>query len=335
LVTAIYVRAFGDTDVMRIDEVALRRVGPHDVRVRVAYAGVNFVDVHERTGRYPRKLPFVPGREGSGVVLAAGSAVTHVHQGDRVAFVMQDDGSYAEEAVVAADRVVPIPDTVSLSDAAALVLQGITAVTLVEYVARATPDTVALVHSAGSGTASVLVQALKHAGVRVLGLVSTEEKARLATDAGADTVTIYPAHGFARWALDETDGRGADLVFDAVGGPTFEEDLGVLANRGHLIVYGRSGGALPPLDPARLAPKALSLTYARISAHIGSLSELSIRAHRLFDLIAAGHIMARNVSVLSLSDAASAHAALENRASKGKFVLELAGEITHSQLESP
>lgn len=327
MVTAIYVRAFGEADVMRIDDVALRRVDSHDVHVRVAYAGVNFIDVHERAGRYPRKLPFVPGREGSGVVLTVGSAVTHLSRGDRVAFVMQDDGSYAEEAVVAADRVVRVPDTVSLRDAAALMLQGITAVTLVEYVARAAAGTVALVHSAGSGTASVLVQALKHAGVRVLGLASTEEKARLASDAGSDTVTTYPANGFARWALDETDGRGADFVFDAVGGPTFEEDLSALANRGHLIVYGRSGGALPPLDPARLAPKALTLTYARITAHIGSRIELNIRAHRLFELVAAGHIAAREVSVLSLSDVVAAHTALENRASKGKFLLELAGEI--------
>jgi NADPH2:quinone reductase len=335
LVTAINVPAFGDADVMRIDDVVLRHVGPRDVRVRVAFAGVNFIDVHERAGRYPRELPFVPGREGSGVVLAAGSEVTHVHQGDRVAFVMQEDGSYAEEAVVAADRVVRVPDTVSLADAAALMLQGITAVTLVEYVARPAPGAVALVHSAGSGTASVLVQVLKHAGVRVLGLTSTEEKARLATDAGADTVTTYPERGFAPWAFEETDGRGADIVFDAVGGPTFEGSLGALANRGHLIVYGRSGGPLPPLDPARLAPKALSLTYARITAHIGSVAELHMRANRLFELITAGHVAAREVSVLSLSDAVLAHAALENRVSKGKFILEVAGESAGTQLKSP
>jgi NADPH2:quinone reductase len=326
LVTAIIVPAFGDSDVMRVQEVALRPMGACDVHIRIAYAGVNFVDAHERAGRYPRDLPFVPGREGSGVVLAVGGEVTHVRPGDRVAVVMQDDGSYAAEAVVAADRVVEVPDAVSLRSAAALTLQGITAVTLVEHVTRISPGAVALVHSAGSGTASVLVQMLKHAGVQVLGLTSTEEKAHLARGAGADTVTTYPADGFARWVLDQTGGRGADVVFDAVGGPTFDEDLRALRSRGHLVVYGRSGGPLPALDPARLAPGALTLTYARISAHIASVGELRARAGRLFELAAAGHLVPRGISVLPLSGAPAAHAALESRVSKGKFVLELAGE---------
>lgn len=332
MVTAINVQSFGGVDVLRVADITSRRAGPGDVRIRIAYAGVNFVDVHERAGRYRRQLPFVPGREGSGTVLAVGSDVAHVRSGDRVAFVMQEDGSYAEEAVVAADRVVRVPAAVSLRDAAALILQGVTAVTLVEYVARLSPGATALVHSAGSGTASVLVQTLKQAGIRVLGLTSTEEKAHLATRAGADSVTTYPDGGFAPWVIGQTGGRGADVVFDAVGGPTFQEDLDVLANQGHLVVYGRSGGPLPPLDPVRLAPRALSLTYARISAHIGSSAELHVRTNRLFELIAAGQVVARGVSVLPLADAALAHAALESRASKGKFVLEVAGDPGREQL---
>lgn len=323
---AVVVREFGGPEVLQLGEFPLRPMGPTDVHIRIAYAGVNFLDLHHRSGVYPRPLPFVPGREGAGVVIACGDAVTDLAPGDRVAFAMHDDGAYGEEAVVPASKVVRVPGDVELSTAAAVMLQGMTALSLAVDEAALRPGHVALVHSAAGGTGSLLVQLARHAGARVLALASSPEKVAVARRAGADAASTYPGGGFAAWVREQTGGRGADVVFDAVGGPTFHDDLDSLATRGRLIIYGRSGGPFPPLDVARLADGCLTITYARLSYYTSDATSFRATATRLFDLVSRGAVAPVDLRILPLAHAATAHAALAERTSVGKHVLEMTGE---------
>jgi NADPH2:quinone reductase len=323
---AVLVKEFGGPEVLQVGTTDLRPMGEDDVHVRVAYAGVNFLDLHHRSGVYERPLPFVPGREGAGTVLACGPAVTHLSPGDRVAFAMHDDGTYGEEAVLPGRKVARVPDDVDLRTAAAVMLQGLTALSLVAVEARVSPGQTVLVHSAAGGTGSLIVQVARHAGARVLGLASTEEKVAAALRAGASVAGTYPEGGFADWVREQTDGRGVDVIFDAVGGPTFADDLDSLAVRGRLIVYGRSGGPIPPLDPARLADGCLSLTYSRLSYYTGTFADFQERAAGLFDLVSKGAVAPLELTVLPLAEAPVAHAALAARTSLGKHVLDLAEE---------
>jgi NADPH2:quinone reductase len=183
-----------------------------------------------------------------------------------------------------------------------------------------------LVHSAAGGTGSLIVQVARHAGARVLGLASTAEKVTAALRAGASAAGTYPDGGFGGWVREQTDGRGVDVIFDAVGGPTFDDDLDSLAERGRLIVYGRSGGPFPPLDPARLANGCLSLTYSRLSYYTGTFADFQERAAGLFDLVSRGVVAPLELTVLPLAEASVAHAALAARTSLGKHVLDLAEE---------
>lgn len=324
---AIQVTEFGGPEVLRLGEVELRPMGPRDVHVRVAYAGVNFLDIHHRSGAYARSLPFVPGREGSGTVLACGDDVTHLKPGDQVAFAMHDDGTYAQEAVIPAWKVAPLPEGVDLRTAAAVTLQGLAALSLVAEEARVTAGQDVLVHSAAGGTGSLLVQIARHAGARVLGLASTDEKVEEALRVGASVASTYPAGGFAPWVKGQTDGRGVDVVFGAVGGPTFQDDLSSLAVRGRLVIYGRTGGPFPPLDPARLAVGCLSITYSRLSYYVSDFTSLQARAASLFDLVSRGAVAPLKVTVLPLADAPAAHAALSARTSIGKHVLDMTDEV--------
>ncbi|RBY92978.1 quinone oxidoreductase [Blastococcus sp. TF02A-30] len=321
---AVLVNEFGGPEVLRIGSAELRPMAPGDVHVRVAYAGVNFLDLHHRSGVYQRPLPFVPGREGAGTVLACGDAVTHLSPGDRVAFAMHEDGTYAEEAVIPAWKVARIPDDVELRTAAAVMLQGLTALSLVSVEARVRAGQTVLVHSAAGGTGSLVVQVARNAGARVLALASTEEKVAAALRAGASDASTYPEGGFAAWVRERTGGRGVDAVFDAVGGPTFDDDLDSLAVRGRLIVYGRSGGPFPRLDPARLANGCLSLTYSRLSYYTGTFEDFQERAAGLFDLVSRGAVAPLQLTAVPLDQAPAAHAALAARTSLGKHVLDLA-----------
>jgi NADPH2:quinone reductase len=219
-----------------------------------------------------------------------------------------------------------VPDDVDLRTAAAVMLQGLTALSLVAVEARVSPGQTVLVHSAAGGTGSLIVQVARHAGARVLGLASTEEKVAAALRVGASAAGTYPEGGFADWVREQTDGRGVDVIFDAVGGPTFADDLDSLAVRGRLIVYGRSGGPFPPLDPARLSDGCLSLTYSRLSYYTGTFADFQERAAGLFDLVSKGAVAPLELTVLPLAEATVAHAALAARTSLGKHVLDLAEE---------
>ncbi|MCR2764335.1 zinc-binding dehydrogenase [Microbacterium sp. zg.B48] len=318
------VREFGDEEVMSWGQLPDLALGDHEVAIDVAYAGVNFLDVHQRTGKYPRPLPFIPGNEGSGRVAAVGDGVVGLVPGDRVAFAMHGQGSYAQRVHVRADRVAAVPDVVGLSDAAGSILQGVTALCLVEEEARVAPGQTVLVHSASGGAGASIVQVARHAGAAVLALVSSEQKRQLALDAGAREVALYSdAAEYSTWVADLTGGAGASAVFDAVGGDLVLEDIRSLGPRGKVVLYGQTSGPFTPVPPGLLAARSLSVVYSRISAYIAEPGEFARLAHRLFELMGAGAFAPSNLTVREAADAAQAHRALTSRASLGKTVLRV------------
>lgn len=320
---AIMVAEFGGPEVLMTGELALGSLAADEVRVRIEIAGVNFLDLHHRSGTYARPLPFVPGREGAGIVLECGDQVEHLQVGDRVAFAMHEGGTYAEEALIPAWKVAPVPDSVDLSTAAAVMLQGLTALSLVVDEAGVKDGQDVLVHSAAGGTGSLIVQIARHRGARVIALASTAEKAEASRRAGASVAGTYPDQGFAAWVRSQTGGRGVDVVFGAVGGPTFVDDIDCLAVRGRLVIYGRSGGEFPPLDPARLANGCLSVTYSRLGYYVGDFASFQAQATALFELVTRGVVMPGSVSVVPPAAIAAAHTALESRTSIGKYVIDM------------
>lgn len=318
---AIRVHEPGGPDAMRLEEVPVPEPGPGEARVRLAYSGVNFIDTYHRSGLYPLPIPFTPGSEGAGVVDAVGEGVETVNVGDRVAYAGRP-GSYAEQAIVPADRLVPVPDDVSLDLAAAVMLQGMTA----HYLSHSTyplgPDDIALVHAAAGGVGLLLVQLAKGRGARVIGTVSTEEKAELARGAGADDVVFYTRENFREAVMRLTDGRGVDVVYDAVGRTTFDDSLDSLRPRGMLVSYGQSSGPVPPMDPLRLSRASLFFTRPVLGHYTADRDELLGRASDLFELIGKGELSIRIDRTLPLAEAPEAHRLLEGRQTAGKLLLE-------------
>lgn len=318
---AIRVHEPGGPDAMRLEEVPVPEPGPGEARVRLAYSGVNFIDTYHRSGLYPLPIPFTPGSEGAGVVDAVGEGVAEVSVGERVAYAGRP-GSYAEQAIVPADRLVPVPDDVSLDLAAAVMLQGMTA----HYLSHSTyplgPDDIALVHAAAGGVGLLLVQLAKGRGARVIGTVSTEEKAELARGAGADDVVFYTRENFREAVMRLTDGRGVDVVYDAVGRTTFDDSLDSLRPRGMLVSYGQSSGPVPPMDPLRLSRASLFFTRPVLGHYTADRDELLGRASDLFELIGKGELSIRIDRTLPLAEAPEAHRLLEGRQTAGKLLLE-------------
>jgi NADPH2:quinone reductase len=320
---AIRVAAYGGPEVLRLEELPVPEPGPGEARVRVAFAGVNFIDVYHRTGLYPLALPFTPGSEAAGVVDAVGEGVDIVAPGDRVAYAGQP-GAYAECAIVQADRLVHIPDDVALDLAAAVMLQGMTAHYLTHSTYALGPGDTALVHAAAGGVGRLLVQLAKRRGARVIGTVSTEAKAALARGAGADHVVRYTVEDFREVARRLTDGRGVDVVYDSVGQATFEGSLDSLRRRGYLVLFGQSSGPVPPIDPLILNRKgSLFLTRPSLAHYTADRRELIGRAGDLLRWIAAGELDVRIDRVLPLAEAAEAHRLLEGRKTAGKVLLAI------------
>lgn len=319
---AIRVHEPGGPEALRLEEVPPPEPGPGQARVRLEYSGVNFIDVYHRTGLYKLPLPFTPGSEGAGVVDAVGEGVDEVRVGDRVAYAGQP-GSYAEQAVVSASRLVPVPEGVDLELAAAVMLQGMTA----HYLSHSTyplgEGDVALVHAAAGGVGLLLVQLAKKRGARVIGTTSTEEKAALAREAGADEVILYTKEDFTEAVRRLTDGRGVDVVYDSVGKTTFDGSLASLRPRGMLVTFGQSSGPVPPFDLLRLSRGSLFLTRAVLGDYTATRDELLGRARDLFDLIAKGELSVRIDRVLPLEEAAEAHRLVEGRKTAGKLVLKI------------
>lgn len=318
---AIVVRETGGPEVLTLTELDRPAPGRGEARVRVEFAGVNFIDTYHRTGLYEKERPFTPGVEGAGVVEAVGSGVEQVAVGDRVAWVLHP-GSYAEAAVVPAWRLVRIPDGVSTETAAALVLQGMTAHYLVNSTYRLGPEDVALVHAAAGGVGLLLVQLAKAAGGTVIGTCSTEEKAERVRNAGADHVIRYTETEFRPEVLRLTGGRGATVVYDGVGRTTFRDSLGSLGPRGMLVLYGQASGPVEPVDPGELARGgSLFLTRPSLAHYALDSAELEWRASDLFTAVAAGELDVRVHEVLPLREASRAHRLLEGRKTSGKLLL--------------
>jgi NADPH2:quinone reductase len=283
--------------------------------------GVNFLDIYQRVGRYQGTLPFTLGQEGAGTVDAVGPNVTEVKPGDRVSYAMIQ-GSYAEYAIVPAWKLVPIPAGVDASQAVAAMVQGITAhyLTFSTYPLKA--GETALVQAAGGGTGRLLVQVAKHCGARVIGTASTEEKAALAREAGADEVILYTQTDFEAEVKRLTNNAGVDVVYDSVGKDTFDKSLNCLRRRGYMVLYGASSGPVPPLDPQVLNAKgSLYLTRPYLGHYIADRAELLGRANAVFNWIATGELKVRIDKTFPLSEVAEAHRYLEGRQSKGKILL--------------
>jgi NADPH2:quinone reductase len=318
---AIRVQRTGGPEQLELESLPVPTPGPGQARVRIAYAGVNFIDVYHRTGLYPMTLPLTPGSEAAGVVDAVGEGVQEVRVGDRVGYAMHA-GAYAEQAVVDAWKLVPIPEGIGLDVAAAAMLQGLTAHYLTHSTFPLRPGHAALVQAAAGGVGLLLCQIAKRCGARVIGTVSTEEKAELARAAGADEVVLYTKQSFKEAARRFTDGDGVDVVYDSVGKTTFEDSLDSLRRRGMLVLFGQSSGSVPPLDPGVLNRKgSLFLTRPGLVHHVADRTELLARARDLFGWIRKG-LSVRIDRMLPLERAAEAHRLLESRATSGKVLLE-------------
>lgn len=317
---AIRIDQSGGPDVMRVADVDEPQPAPDQVRVRVAAAGVNFIDIYHRSGQYELPLPTGLGLEGAGVVDAVGAQVDALAVGDRVAWAGQQ-GSYAELVCVPAGRVVVVPDDVELAVAAAVMLQGLTAHYLTRSTFRLTAEHTALVHAGAGGVGHLAIQLARAAGARVITTVSTAEKAEVARTAGAHEVIRYTDVDFAaevaRLAPD-----GLDVVYDSVGKDTFDRSLGCLRRRGMLVLFGQSSGPVDPVDPQRLAAGgSLMLTRPTLFDYIATDAELAQRAGELFEMLRAGTLTVRHDRTWPLDEAAEAHRHLQERGTRGKVLL--------------
>jgi NADPH2:quinone reductase len=317
---AIQVKQPGAPDALELVDLSVPQAKSNEAVVKVAAAGVNFIDLYQREGRYKVPLPFVAGQEGAGVVTALGTEVKSLKVGDRVAWA-GIQGGYAEYVAVPADRLVLVPADVSDQQAAATMLQGMTA----HYLANSTfplkPGDTALIHAAAGGVGLILVQLAHHIGARVIGTVSTEEKARLAREAGADKIIFYTQTDFEVETKRLTNGTGVDVVYDSVGKTTFEKGLNVLRPRGMMVLFGASSGAVAPVDPMILMKGSLFMTRPTLHHHIASRAELESRASSLFGMIAANKLKLRIEHIYPLAQAAQAHRDLEGRKTTGKLLL--------------
>ena len=318
---AIRVHAAGGPEQLKLEDIAVPTPGPGQALIRVEAAGVNFVDVYHRTGLYPQPLPFTIGREAAGTVEAVGPGVSTVRQGDRVV-TETATGAYAEYALVAAERLVPLPDRVTSRLAAAVMLQGLTAQYLVQATYALRREDVCLVHAAAGGVGLLLCQMASRIGARVIATVSTEAKAELAREAGATDVILYTREEFAPAVRRLTGGAGVQVVYDSVGRTTFLKDFDCLAPRGMLVLYGQSSGPVAPFDPQLLSQRgSLFLTRPTLAHYTAARSELLERAAEVLGEVADGRLRVRIGLELPLDRAVEAHQELEARRTTGKVLL--------------
>ena len=318
---AVRVHATGDAGALRVEEVPVPEPGPGQALVHVEAVGLNFIDVYHRTGLYKVSLPATLGSEGAGTVEAVGPGVSTVRVGDRVASVNLL-GAYAEYALAAAERLVPIPDRVSVKQAAAVMLQGLTAHYLTTSTFPLSRDHTCLVHAAAGGVGLLLTQMAKRRGARVIGTVSTQEKAALARQAGADDVILYTQTDFETEVKRLTNGAGVHVNYDSVGRTTFGKGLNCLVPRGYMVLCGQSSGPVEPLDPQLLAQKgSLFLTRPTLGHYTASRAELIERADEVLGWVADGSLTVRIGAEFPLDRAADAQRELEGRRTTGKVLL--------------
>lgn len=319
---AIQVTQVGGPEVLTPAELPVPSPKANEAVVQIKASGVNFIDVYFREGRYPAPLPFVDGQEAAGVVTEIGSEVTNVQPGDRVAY-SSALGSYAEYAAVPANRLVKIPDKLDFEQAAAAMLQGMTAHYLLNSAYALKQGETALIHAAAGGVGLLLVQMAKKIGARVIATAGTGEKAQLARDAGADECIVYSETDFETETQRLTAGNGVHVVYDGVGKATFDQDLNVLRPRGFLVLFGGSSGAVPPFDLIKLSQKgSLFITRPTLAHYTATREELEWRANDVLQAIARGELKLRIHKVYPLAEAAEAHRDLEGRKTTGKLLLK-------------
>jgi len=318
---AIRIYEPGGPETLHYEEVSTPKPSAGEVRVKIAAAGINFIDIYHRAGLYPLDMPVTPGLEGAGTIDAVGEDVSQFKIGDRVAFSSQM-GAYADYLIVPVAKLVPVPDGVDLAAAAAIMLQGMTAHYLALDTYPLEPGDTAFVHAAAGGVGLLLTQIAKRQGATVIGTVSTPEKAKLARQAGADHVILYTQTDFETETMQITDGQGVNVVYDSVGVDTFEKSLNILRPRGYLALFGQSSGPVPPVDLQILNAKgSLFVTRPTLFHYIASRAELLRRSGDLFAWLKTGDLSVRIDRQLPLRDAAEAHRLLADRKTAGKLLL--------------
>jgi len=318
---AIRVHEPGGPEQLRIENIDTPQPQAGQVLIRMAAAGVNFIDIYHRIGLYPLPRPFTPGGEGAGTVEAVGPGVDAVKPGDRVTYV-GPPSSYAEYAVVPANVVLPVPASVDLKLAAAAMLQGMTAHYLTHSTFPLKSGDTCLIHAAAGGTGRLLVQMAKMVGARVIGTTSTREKAEEARRAGADEIILYTEQEFDTEAKRLTDGRGVDVVYDSVGKTTWEKSLNSLRPRGMMVTFGNASGAVEPIAPLILNQKgSLFLTRPKLGDYISTTDELNWRAGDVLTWVASGKLKLKVDREYPLEQAGQAHEDLANRKTSGKLLL--------------
>lgn len=318
---AIRIHETGGVEKIRLDEIPVPAPAAGEVRFRVEAAGLNFIDTYKRSGLYAVKLPHTLGQEAAGAVTAVGEGVTEFKVGDRIATAAAN-GAYADEAIVGAGQAVQIPAGVTSAQAAAVMLQGMTAHYLACDTFPLKPGDTALVHAGAGGVGLLLTQIAKLRGARVLATVGTDEKAKLAREAGADVVCVYTRDNFAEAARAFTSGRGVDVVYDGIGRDTFEASLNSLRVRGMFVTFGNASGPVPPFAPLLLSQKgSLFVTRPTLAHYTQTPAETRARASDLFGWMSAGKLTVRVGATFPLAAAADSHRALEGRATTGKVLL--------------
>jgi NADPH2:quinone reductase len=320
---AIQVQKTGGPEALTLVDLPVPKPKPNEAVVKIAAIGVNFIDVYFREGRYPAPLPFVDGQEAAGTVSEVGSEVKSLRPGDRVAYTGAL-GAYAEYASVPADRLVRVPDKITDQQAAAAMLQGMTAHYLIKTTYPLKKGETALVHAAAGGVGLLLLQLGREIGARMIGTVGNEEKAKLAREAGADEVIIYTQQDFEAETKRLTGNKGVDVVYDGVGKSTFEQGLNLLRPRGYMVLFGGASGPVPPFDPIKLSQKgSLFLTRPSLVHYIATREELEQRSSDIFNLIMTGKLKLRIQHVYKLEEVQQAHRDLEARKTTGKILLVL------------
>jgi NADPH2:quinone reductase len=318
---AIRVHAVGGPEVLKWEEVDVGEPGPGQARLRQEAAGLNFIDVYHRNGLYPLPLPFTPGTEGAGIVEAVGEGVTHLQPGDRVAYA-GPTGGYAEQRLIDADRLVTLPDALSSEQAAAMMLQGMTAQMLLRSVFPVAQGDTILIHAAAGGVGLIMCQWAAALGATVIGTVGTEEKAELAREHGCAHPIVYSKQDFVAEVQRITGGEKLPVIYDSVGRDTFMRSLDCLKPRGLMVSFGQSSGAVEPFSPNVLAQKgSLYLTRPTLFTYTASPAQLQQSARELFEIVASGKVRVEVQQRFALKDAAEAHRALQGRRTTGSTIL--------------
>jgi len=306
---------------MQWEPVEVGEPGPGQVRLRQEAVGLNYIDVYHRTGLYPQQLPFTPGVEGAGIVEAVGDGVDWLKIGDRVAYA-GPIGSYAEERLIVADKLVKLSDSISTEQAAAMMLQGMTAHMLLRSVHKVKPGETILIHAAAGGVGLIVCQWAKALGATVIGTVGSDAKAELARAHGCDHPIVYSRQDFAAEVDRITAGAKLPVVYDSIGKDTFDRSLDCLAPKGLMVTFGNASGPVAPFEPGLLARKgSLFLTRPTLFTYTATRAGLEQAASELFDVVASGKVKVEIKQRFPLKDAADAHRALEARQTSGSTVL--------------